>query len=77
MKKTTQSTIKGYVRTGSAVDITSYDFEKMRDFLHAHSLEKIAYSSGVYGINGGIVQDRESGELYAITARNSALMMVF
>lgn len=77
MKKTTQSTIKSYVRTGAAVDITNYSFETMRDFIHAHSLEKIAYSSGLYGINGGLLQDRDSGKLYAITVRNSALMMAF
>jgi len=49
----------------------------MRDFLHAHSLEKVGYSSGVYGINGGLLQDSKTGQLYAITARNTALAMAF
>ena len=77
MRKTTQRTIKGYVKDGAAVDLTNYNFEQMRDFLHAHSLDKIAYSTGIYGINAGLLQDRESGQLYAITARNTALSMAF
>lgn len=77
MRKTTQRTIKNYVKDGAAVDITNYNFDTMKDFLHAHNLEKIAYSSGIYGINGGLLQDRDNGTLYAITARNSALAMAF
>ena len=77
MKKYTQRTIKQYVKDGAAVDLTNYGFEDMRDFLHSHSLDRIAYSAGVYGINGGLMRDRQSGQLYAITARNTALTMAF
>ena len=40
-------------------------------------VEKIGYSSGVYGLNGGLLQGRESGNFYAITARSSNLFYFF
>ncbi len=73
----TQKQIKDYVRDGAAIDITNYGFSEMKDFLHSHDLDKIAVSRGTYGINGGLLQDRDTGEMYAITARNSVLMMAF
>jgi len=69
--------IKEYVRLGAAVDIGSFSFNQMQDFLHGHNLEKVGTSHGVYGINGGLLRDLETGKLYAITARNSALFMAF
>ena len=40
-------------------------------------LDKVGYSVGVYGLNGGLLQGHESGTLYAITARTSALFIYF
>ena len=77
LRKMTQKQIKDYVRDGVAIDITNYGFDEMDQFLREHNLEKIAVSRGTYGINGGLLQDRNTGEMYAITARNSALMMAF
>lgn len=77
IRKMTQKRIKDYVRDGAAIDITNYGFDEMDQFLREHNLDKIAISRGVYGMNGGLLQDRDTGELYAITARNSALMMAF
>lgn len=77
IRKMTQKQIKDYVRDGAAIDITNYGFDEMKDFPHSHDLDKIAVSRGIYGINGGLLQDRDTGEMYAITARNSALMMAF
>lgn len=77
MRKYTQKALRELVRLGTAESITDYSFSEMRDFLHAHSLEKVGYSSGVYGINGGLLQDTQTGQLYAITARNTALSMAF
>jgi len=77
MRKYTQKALRELVRLGTAESITNYNFEEMRDFLHAHNLEKVGYSSGVYGINGGLLQDTQTGQLYAITARNTALCMAF
>lgn len=77
MKKYTQSQLKALVRSGAAKNITNYNFTQMNEFLHAHSLDKIGYSSGVYGLNGGLMKDTQTGQLYAITARNTALAMAF
>lgn len=77
MIRYTQRGIKELVRSGAAENITEYGFVAMRDFLHTHTLDKFGYSSGVYGINSGVLIDRASGKLYAITARNTALAMAF
>lgn len=77
MQKYTQKALRELVRLGAAENITSYNFSQMKDFLHSHSLEKVGYSSGVYGINGGLLQDTQTGQLYAITARNTACAMAF
>lgn len=77
MKKYTQREIKRLATSGAARDITAYNFKQMRDFLATHSLEKIGISCGIYGINAGLLKDTETGEIYAITARNSALFMAF
>lgn len=77
MRKYTQKALRELVAIGAAESITNYNFEQMNEFLHAHSLDKIGYSSGVYGLNGGLLQDTKTGQLYAITARNTALSMAF
>ena len=77
MKKYKQKQVRQLVRDGIAEDITALSFEKMAQFLHGHDLEKIGVSRGIYGMNAGLLQDRQTGELYAITTRNSALFMAF
>ena len=57
---------------GIAKDITQYSFEEADALYKAHSLETIAVSSGIYGLNGALLKD-ENGKLYAITARNTTL----
>lgn len=69
MNKTTLKTIKDYVRLGFAKDVTTAK-ELPRCY------EKICYSTGIYGINGGVYTD-EKGNMYAITARNSNLSRIF
>ena len=72
MIKTTQKVLKEHVAAGIAKDITQYSFEEADALYKAHSLETIAVSSGVYGLNGALLKD-ENGKLYAITARNTTL----
>lgn len=71
MNKTTLRTIKDYVRLGIATDVTNYASEDL-----PKCYNKICYSSGTYGINGGVYEDKE-GNMYAITARNSNLYRIF
>ncbi len=70
MKRYTQKEIESYVKMGLAVDITT-----------AHNpgaiperYDKIGYSSGVNGGNGLLLRG-ESGTLYAITRRTTALFI--
>ena len=52
MRKYGQRELKVLVKDGAAVSLNNYGFAEMRDFLQSHTLDKIGYSSGVYGING-------------------------
>lgn len=72
MRKYTLRELRELVRLRMAQDITNSDPKSITE-----SVEKIGYSSGVYGLNGGLLQGRESGNYYAITARNSNLFYFF
>lgn len=75
MRKYKLSELKKLIRCGMAHDLTNATAaEVMEQWKHA---EKIGYSTGVYGINGGLIQNTETGEYYAITARNSNLFRIF
>ena len=78
MRKYTQRELKALVRTGAAVDITSHgtaEYKALRE--KEKDLDKLGYSSGLYGINGGLLQGQETGTLYAITARSTAVFIYF
>lgn len=75
MRKYKLSELKNLVRLGMAHDLTNAKPEEVIK-IWEHT-EKIGYSSGTYGINGGLIQDTETGEYYAITARNSNLFRIF
>ena len=77
MKKHTRKNIKSYVSLGLAKDITNYSFLQVQELLHNINIDRIAYSTGINGINGGLFQDKNTGEMYAITARNGVLLQVF
>lgn len=74
MKKYTQKELRQLVRLGAAEDYTN----KPADYMYTlRRLEKVGYSSGVYGINGGLVEDTETGQLYAVIGRCSNLFILF
>ena len=66
--------LRALVRLGLAEDYTNKPIEYIYTL---RRLEKVGYSSGVYGINGGLVEDTESGALYAIIGRCSNLFILF
>ena len=68
-----QSEIKRLVKTGAAIDITT---APPSEELWTNA-EKVAVSRGINGMNGGLLKDRRNGQLYAITARNTALFYYF
>lgn len=72
MEKYTQKELRHFAEIGAAVDLTSASYEDVPEHY-----EKIGYSMGVNGMNGGIFRDLQSGQLYVITARNSLLARVF
>lgn len=72
MKKYTLREIKRFVLLGLAQDITTASRPAIKE-----PFEKIGYSAGIYGINGGLLQGKSSGTIYAITARNSNLFYYF
>lgn len=74
MRKYKLSELKNLVRLGVAEDYTNKPSEYI---FTLRRLEKVGYSSGVYGINGGLVQDTETGALYAIIGRCSNLFILF
>ena len=71
MKKTTRKAI----RETCAIDITNYSFDQANELMTAHTLQTVAMSFGVYGMNGALFQD-ENGDLYKITARNTTLFQM-
>mgnify|MGYP007038505780 CR=1 FL=1 len=74
MRKYTQKELRQLVRLGAAEDYTN----KPADYMYTlRRLEKVGYSSGVYGINGGLVEDTETGQLYAVIGRCSNLFILF
>lgn len=73
MKTMKLKEIKRLVNIGAAVDITTEKGTAER----YRRLDPVAVSRGKYGMNGGLLKDHESGALYAITARNSALFYYF
>lgn len=72
MRKYTLKELKELCRLGMAKNITNAKPEEIPE-----NYNKIGYSSGTYGINGGLIQDTKTGEYYAITARNSNLFRIF
>lgn len=78
MTKYGQRELKALVRSGAAVDISNHDNTAHHE-LEAREgyLDKVGYSSGVYGLNGGLLKGHNSGTLYAITARTTALYIYF
>lgn len=74
MEKYTQKDLRELVRLGVAEDYTNKPIEYIYT-LRRH--EKVGYSSGVYGINGGLVEDPETRQLYAIIGRCANLFILF
>lgn len=74
MRKYKQRELRELVRLGLADDYTNKPAEYMYTL---RRLAKVGYSTGVYGINGGIVEDTETGQLYAIIGRCSNLFILF
>lgn len=72
MKQYTRKQLREFVRLGLAVDLTEAEPEKI-----PASYMKVGFSSGIYGINGGMIWDNVLGGYYVILARSSNLFRIF
>lgn len=74
MRKYKLKELRQLVQLGVAEDCTN----KPSNYIYTlNRLDKVGYSAGVYGINGGLVQDPETGTLYAIIGRCTNLFILF
>lgn len=67
MERFTQKQLKALVKSGAAKDVTNGTRADISE-----NYRQIGYSAGLYGCNGMLLQG-ESGQLYAVTARTSAI----
>lgn len=66
--------MKSLIDEGKATDITTLDDDATRALQNKHGrLEKVQVTKGTYGMNGALLQSRETGEYFVITSRNSNL----
>ena len=68
MTKYTIKQLKSLVNSGAAIDVTRSS--KKSDIPENYT--QIGYASGLYGCNGMLLKG-ESGQLYAVTSRTSAI----
>lgn len=65
------------IKESPGVDITNYPFDRVSDLIDQEcGLDEIGVSTGVYGVNGKLVEGRLTGTIYKITKRTVALFMV-
>ena len=75
MRKYSQKELRDLVRDGYAEDITQTDEETIQDIWHR--CNKIGYSTGIYGLNGGLLEDPETGDKYVVIGRGTNLFRLF
>jgi hypothetical protein len=76
MTKYTQKQLKEMVAHGVAIDITKGTNDTRNQIESVEGwLNQVGYASGVYGCNGMLFQGHNTGKLYAITARTSAIFI--
>lgn len=74
MTKYTQKQLREMVRTGIAVDLTSASNADYDALMEKEGwTRQIGYAAGIYGCNGMLLQGHNTGTLYAITQRTSAI----
>lgn len=69
MTKYTQKQLKEMVKYGIAVDVTN----ACDSGAIPENYCQIGYATGIYGCSGMLLKGCESGKLYAVTARTTAI----
>lgn len=71
--KTTKKEIVNF----NAKDITYINFDDMNKLRNEENgFVEIAYSMGLYGVTGAVIQGNKTKTLYKITSRTSAIFMI-
>ena len=68
MEKYTIKQLKSLVSDGIAIDVT---YSSKKSDIPEHYTQ-VGYASGIYGCNGMLLKG-ESGQLYAVTSRTTAI----
>ena len=72
--KVTRKTIREYVVSGDAIDITRISFDDAKKLTADEGwLDTEMYSMGAYGCNGCLFRGHNTGNRYAITDRAQSL----
>ena len=74
MRKYTLRELRDYARTGAAENLNNATLEAIKAM---PPLERVGYSCGTYGINGGLLCDPETRKLFVITVRSTILFYLF
>ena len=69
MEKYTIKQLKGLVNSGAAIDVTYA--KKQSDIPESYT--QVGYASGLYGCNGMLLKGCDTGKLYAVTGRTTAI----
>ena len=69
MEKYTIKQLKSLVNSGSAIDVTN---SISRSDI-PESYTQVGYASGLYGCNGMLLKGYDTGKLYAVTSRTTAI----
>ena len=72
MKKIRLYVLKSMIKSGVAIDVASIDADEYQEL--CRSSKKIAVSTGVYGVNGVLVE--RNGKWYASVGRNTRTLSV-
>ena len=72
MKKIRLYVLKSMIKSGVAIDVASLDADEYQEV--CRSSKKIAVSTGVYGVNGVLVE--RNGKFYASVGRNTRTLSV-
>lgn len=75
MIKTTLKELKEMTRHYGALDLTNAKDHEIEEIRQTVGLNKIAYSAGVYGCNGYLLEDN-NGKKYTIIGRVSNMYLV-
>lgn len=69
MTRTTQKALRTMIRKHLAEELTSATIPA--------NYEKLQYSMGANGMNGGLIRCTDTGKLFVIPSRSTLLFMIF